>query len=155
MRKKTIGFLWLTLVCFFNTVPLFAVSVLANLSGLQLFVPFLSEWASASPTSFAVVSGVLPSAVSGFFAFFLPIIVRWLSQYQGALTHSRLDRAVVGRYYAFLVLSQLVVFTLIGVVFNSVRNLVAEAGKHESIQEIWNSNLHSGVLLRVFSFQVC
>lgn len=118
MRKRTIGFFYLALVCFFNTVPLFAVSVLANLASLQLFVPFIKTWADASPTSFAVVSGVLPSAVSGFFGFFLPIIVRWLSQYQGALTHSRLDRAVVGRYYAFLVLSQLVVFTLIGVIFS-------------------------------------
>ena len=36
----------------------------------------------------------------------------------GALTHSRLDRAVVARYFAFLVISQLVVFTLIGVIFS-------------------------------------
>ena len=63
---------------------------------------------------------MLPPAVSGFFSFFMPIIVRWLSQYQGALTQSRLDRAVVGRYFAFLVLSQLVVFTLIGVIFSEL-----------------------------------
>ena len=44
--------------------------------------------------------------------------MRWLSQYQGALTQSRLDRAVVARYYAFLVISQLVIFTLIGVMFS-------------------------------------
>jgi hypothetical protein len=87
---------------------------------LQSFVPFIQKWATASPASFAVVSGVLPPAVSGFFSFFMPIIVRWLSQYQGALTQSRLDRAVVGRYFAFLVLSQLIVFTLIGVIFSEL-----------------------------------
>ena len=44
--------------------------------------------------------------------------MRWLSQYQGALTQSRLDRAVIARYFAFLVISQLVIFTLIGVMFS-------------------------------------
>lgn len=34
-RKKTIGFLWLCLVCFFNTVPLFIISILANLDSVQ------------------------------------------------------------------------------------------------------------------------
>jgi calcium permeable stress-gated cation channel len=46
--------------------------------------------------------------------------MRWLSQYQGALTTSRLDRAVVARYFAFLVISQLVIFTLIGVGFREL-----------------------------------
>jgi hypothetical protein len=141
MRDRILGFFYLTLVCFFNTAPLFIISVLANLTSLQSFVPFIQSWDNASPVSFAIVSGILPPAVSGFFGFFLPIIVRWLSQYQGALTHSRLDRAVVARYYAFLVLSQLVVFTLIGVIFNSVRNLVQEANQHESITKILK-NLH-------------
>lgn len=36
----------------------------------------------------------------------------------GALTHSKLDRAVVARYYTFLIISQLVIFTLIGVIFS-------------------------------------
>jgi hypothetical protein len=36
----------------------------------------------------------------------------------GALTHSRLDRAVIARYFFFLVISQLVIFTLIGVIFS-------------------------------------
>lgn len=38
----------------------------------------------------------------------------------GALTHSRLDRAVVARYFAFLVISQLIIFTLIGVIFSAL-----------------------------------
>lgn len=36
----------------------------------------------------------------------------------GALTHSKLDRSVIARYFTFLVLSQLVIFTLIGVIFS-------------------------------------
>jgi len=95
-RKKVIGFAWLAAVCFFNTIPLFIISILANLdtvclylyfifasliaSQLRVYVHFLDKWANASPHSFAFISGVLPPAVSGLFGFFLPIIMRWLSQ---------------------------------------------------------------------------
>lgn len=79
---------------------------------------FLQDWSKASPGSFTLISGVLPPAVSALFGFFLPVLMRWLSQYQGALTQSRLDRAVVARYFAFLVISQLIIFTLIGVMFS-------------------------------------
>ena len=95
-RKKTIGFWFLALVCFFNTVPLFVISVLANLSSvsglldfsrhftyktqLTVYVPFINDWSVSSPVTFAIVSGVLPPAVSGIFGFFLPIIMRWLTK---------------------------------------------------------------------------
>ena len=78
----------------------------------------------------------------------------------GALTHSKLDRAVIARYFAFLVASQLIIFTLIGVIFSeshtmlvtrvtlnchifidSVQQVVILVGKKASFQEIID-NLH-------------
>ena len=56
-------------------------------------------------------------------------MMRWLSQYQGALTQYRLDRAVVARYFAFLVISQLIVFTLIGVGFSECRIIEVRCGR--------------------------
>ncbi|XP_006461255.1 hypothetical protein AGABI2DRAFT_48387, partial [Agaricus bisporus var. bisporus H97] len=140
-RKKFIGFLWLVLVCFVNTVPLFIISVLANLDALRAYVPFLQSWSDANAYSFAFVSGVLPPTISGIFGFFLPIIMRKLSKFMGALTHSKLDRAVVARYFTFLVISQLVIFTLIGVIFNSVRVVIDAIGRHASFSDIVD-NLH-------------
>ncbi|KAF8435022.1 hypothetical protein L210DRAFT_937871 [Boletus edulis BED1] len=138
LRNRSIGLLLLVLVCFFNTIPLFAISVLANLSSISAYVGFLSRWSHASPASFAVVSGVLPPAVSASFGFFLPIIMRWLTQFQGAQTRSSLDRAVVARYFAFLVISQLVIFTLIGVFFIASEQVISEIGEHTSFQDILN-----------------
>ncbi|KAF9047436.1 hypothetical protein BJ165DRAFT_1102024 [Panaeolus papilionaceus] len=139
-RKRLLGFIWLSFVCFFNTVPLLVISFLANLNQIRGYIKFLDDWAKSSPSSFAVVSGVLPPAVSGFFGFFLPIIMRWLTKYMGALTHSKLDRAVIARYFTFLIISQLVIFTLIGVIFQSVQNIVQQIGK-ASFRDIIN-NLH-------------
>jgi hypothetical protein len=56
---------------------------------ISAYVGFLSKWAIASPGSFAFVSGVAPPTISALFGFFLPIVMRWLSKFQGALTHSR------------------------------------------------------------------
>ncbi|KAF9228428.1 DUF221-domain-containing protein [Gyrodon lividus] len=140
--NKLIAFLLLVLVCFFNTIPLFVISILANLSSISAYVGFLSQWSKASPWSFAVVSGVLPPAVSALFGFFLPIIMRWLSRFQGVQTRSQLDRAVVARYFAFLVISQLVIFTLIGVGFIASEQVVNEIGEHTSFIGIIN-NLHT------------
>ena len=81
-------------------------------------MPFLESWSENSKDSFTFVSGVLPPAVSALFGWALPIIMRKLTKYMGAYTHSRLDRAVVARYYAFLIISQLIIFTLIGVILS-------------------------------------
>ncbi|CAL1711425.1 unnamed protein product [Somion occarium] len=149
--KKLTGWIFLVLVCFFNTVPLFIISILANLASITTYVPFLQAWSDASPETFTIVSGVLPPAVSALFGFFLPIVMRWLSQYQGATTHSRLDRAVIARYFAFLVISQLVIFTLIGVIFNSVKEIVSEIGKHKNIHEILdNIDKLPGIINRTY-----
>lgn len=77
----------------------------------------------------------------------------------GALTQSRLDRAVVARYFSFMVISQLFIFTLVGVIFSmtspflvvlaydagtiteSVEEIIAEVGK-KSFNDIID-NLHS------------
>jgi hypothetical protein len=126
---------------------------------LTAFVPFLAGWSKDSPHTFALVSGVLPPAVSGFFAFFLPIIMRRLSKYMGAVTRSYMDRAVVARYFAFLVISQLVIFTLVGVIFSGrfaivfsalgsndcilcpvrVKDVIVQIGSHTSFQDIWDN----------------
>ncbi|CCM03927.1 uncharacterized protein FIBRA_06079 [Fibroporia radiculosa] len=135
-RNRTLGWMFLILVCFLNTIPLFIISILANLASLTTYVTFLQDWSSASPGTFTFVSGVLPPAVSALFGYALPIIMRWLTKYMGANTHSSLDRAVIARYFAFLVISQLIIFTLIGVIFNSVTEIVQQVGKHESFKEI-------------------
>ena len=88
-----------------------------------IHTPFLRDWLQNSETSFAIIQGVVPPAIAAFLGFFLPKIMRWLSQYMGALTHARLDRAVVARFFAFNVISQLIIFTLIGVAF---REFVSE-----------------------------
>lgn len=87
---------------------------------------------------FSIVSGVLPSTLSFIFGYFLPIIMRRISKYQGAQTRSRLDRAQTARYYFFMVISNLIIFSLLSVIYNAIAVVVLQIGQHQSASAIFN-----------------
>jgi calcium permeable stress-gated cation channel len=134
--QQMMGWVWLAVVCAFNTLPLLVISVIANLSHIAQYIPFLQKWQTQSEWTFALVNGILPPTISAVFGYFLPKVMRWLSRYQGAITHSRLDRAVVARYFAFLVISQLFIFSLLGVGFNLITQIVNDAQQQKSVWDI-------------------
>ncbi|KZV71502.1 hypothetical protein PENSPDRAFT_559058, partial [Peniophora sp. CONT] len=131
--RRITGWLWLPVVSSLNTISLFLVSIIANQTSSAQYVGFLEKWQSASPNSFAFVYGVPPAAISALFTFFLPRTMPAISEYQGGL-----ERAIVARYYAFLVISQLIICTLIGLGFQ-LSQIVSEIGRHQSLQTIINS----------------
>ncbi|KAG8712230.1 hypothetical protein FRC08_014855 [Ceratobasidium sp. 394] len=133
------GWFLIAAVCFFNTIPLLIISALANLASISEYVPFLDTWSNKSKWSFSLASGVLPPAISALFGFFFPIIMRKISAYQGAITHSRLDRAVVARYFAFLIISQFFIFSLLGVAFQTITEIILVIGKHQGISAVLGS----------------
>ncbi|KAJ3575057.1 hypothetical protein NP233_g1358 [Leucocoprinus birnbaumii] len=139
--KQVMGFLWLGFICVLSLVPLFFAATLANLDVITQtnYFPFLVEWSLKSEWTYTIASATLPPLAAGITTFFLPRIMRKLSKYMGAFTRSKLDRAVVARYFAFLVISQLIIFTLIGVVFNLVLDVVrAFETSHTSITTIFS-----------------
>ncbi|CAE6359927.1 unnamed protein product [Rhizoctonia solani] len=137
--SRTTGWLLIGAVCFFNTIPLLIISAIANLAAISEYVGFLGRWADSSPMTFSLASGILPPSISALFGFFFPIIMRKISEYQGAITHSRLDRAVVARYFAFLIISQFFIFSLLGVGFQLVTQIQLVIGKHQNIKVILKS----------------
>jgi hypothetical protein len=84
-RKRLLGWTYLILFCAFNTIPLLAISVLANLQQLTAYVKFLEDWANKSNDTFAIVSGVLPPTVMGIFAVIFPMVLRIIGRYQGCV----------------------------------------------------------------------
>ncbi|KAG8907252.1 hypothetical protein FRB99_004946 [Tulasnella sp. 403] len=131
-KNRLVGWFWLAAICFFNTIPLLVISLLANLTALTQFVPFLENWLTNSRFTFSLASGILPPAVSSIFGYVLPVLMRKLSKYQGALTRTRLDRAVVARYFAFLIISQLFIFSMIGVALHTSARLAGLIKNHAS-----------------------
>jgi hypothetical protein len=65
--------------------------------------------------------------------------MRRISKYQGAQTRSRLDRAQTARYYFFMVISNLIIFSLLSVVYNAIAAVVLQIGQHKSASEIFDN----------------
>ena len=61
------------------------------------------------------------------------MIMRSLSKYQGAKTNTKLDRAVLARYFFFLVITQFIIFSLLGTVFKMVAYIRLRGGTSDSI----------------------
>ncbi|KAF8911479.1 hypothetical protein CPB84DRAFT_1841987 [Gymnopilus junonius] len=124
--RRLIGFSLLILFCILSLIPQIPVASLANLDAIAAsgYIPFLQPWYNASPITYTIVSAVVPPAFAALFSYFLPRLMCWLSKYMGAVTYSSLERVVVARYFAFLVISQLIIFTILGVLFNSVLAII-------------------------------
>lgn len=54
---------------------------------------------------FTIGAGLAPATVAAIFSYFLPYIMRFLSQWSGALTKGQLDRDVISQLFFFLVVS--------------------------------------------------
>jgi hypothetical protein len=52
-------------------------------------------------------------------------------RYQGTTTKTKLNRSVLARYFAFIFITQFVIFTLIGVAYQLVATAVVEIGKKD------------------------
>lgn len=129
-RSATIfGTLLLGFIMVIYTAPLAVVSAISNLASLTAYVPFLSDWSGSSPTTFAIVSGVLPPLLAVLLQLILPMIIRAICKWQGAITHTRLDRAVFARYFFFLVITQFIVIALLGMIFSMIADIINENGE--------------------------
>ena len=96
-----------------------------------------SRWLRlCSSPQFSIISGVLPSVVSSIFGYLLPIVIRRISRYQGAPTRSRLDRAVIARYFFFMIVSTLIVYSLLSVFYTAIAQVVVEIGQHQSASAV-------------------
>lgn len=116
-------------------VPLAVVSAISNLASLTAYVPFLESWANKSEFTFSLVNGIAPPLMAVILQLILPIIIRRICRWQGAITRTRLDRAVFARLFFHLVISQLIVIALIGMVFSIVADIVNDDGNGKVV---WN-----------------
>ncbi|KAL7419417.1 hypothetical protein Q5752_006255 [Cryptotrichosporon argae] len=130
-RRKLIGRLVVVAVCIFNTIPVIAIEVLANLKKLFEGVPTLNNLLDNSVVVNALVSalsGVLPTVVSTLFSTLLPIIMRQSGKRAGVLSRGQLDKDVARRLFVFGLVSNFLVFGLLGVLYEVWLTLEQDIG---------------------------
>ncbi|WWC61343.1 uncharacterized protein I303_103924 [Kwoniella dejecticola CBS 10117] len=138
---KTFGRLALVLVCFLNTIPVMGIVLLTNLGIAIDRYPSLAKKQEESQfwkVIFMVIEGVLPATVAAIFSYFLPYIMRELNRWSGSITRGQLDKDQIRQVFIFLLVSNFVVFALIGVLYETISGIYTKIGE-DSIGDIYKS----------------
>lgn len=135
-KNKTLGLVYYALLFCVNLIPLAVVALIANMNAFRDNLTFLRDWQARSQLSFAAVSGLLPPVISMLFALGLPIIMRQIAMYRGVRTRESRDAALCGQYFAFLILTHFLIFSLISVVLDVAVILIVKVRRHEAASQI-------------------
>ncbi|OCF40143.1 hypothetical protein I317_06032 [Kwoniella heveanensis CBS 569] len=125
------GKIALWIICFINTVPVMFIVLLTN-------VGVKKEESAFYSAVFMVLEGLLPATVAAIFSYMLPYMMRRVNRWSGALTRGQLDRACIRQLFVFLLVSNFVVFSLLGVLYETYLSISERIGK-ESFQAIYES----------------
>nr|XP_019048152.1 hypothetical protein I302_01917 [Kwoniella bestiolae CBS 10118]OCF27082.1 hypothetical protein I302_01917 [Kwoniella bestiolae CBS 10118] len=135
------GKLALLFVCFLNTFPVMGIVFLTNIGIAIDRYPKLAQMQEESQfwkIVFMILEGVLPATVAAIFAYFLPYIMRELNRWSGSITRGQLDKDQIRQVFIFLLVSNFVVFGLIGVLYETISGIYSKIGE-ESIEDIYKS----------------
>ncbi|CAD6569104.1 MAG: hypothetical protein TREMPRED_005048 [Tremellales sp. Tagirdzhanova-0007] len=135
------GEIALVLICFLNTIPLMAITILANLETAIQQIPDLRNLQNSSKlwkAFFTSIAGILPASIGAIFSYVLPYVMRYLSKWSGALTRGKLDEDVIRELFVFLLVSNVVIFSLLGIFYESYLTLADEFGREGKLA-MWQS----------------
>ncbi|WWC67318.1 uncharacterized protein I206_101226 [Kwoniella pini CBS 10737] len=138
---KTFGKVALIFVCFLNTIPVMGIVLLTNIGIAIDRYPSLAKMQEESQfwkIIFMVIEGVLPATVAAIFSYFLPYIMRELNRWSGSITRGQLDKDQIRQVFIFLLVSNFIVFSLIGVLYETISGIYTKIGE-ESVENIYRS----------------
>ncbi|EPQ31421.1 uncharacterized protein PFL1_00756 [Pseudozyma flocculosa PF-1] len=140
-KSSFFGFLLLLGLFFLNTIPLIIVSLISNMTALSRisWLRWLNSWKDASSWSFDAVSGLGAPVIMGAMGYLLPLFLRRIAKYRGVQTRFQLDRILIGQLFGFLVISQFIFFSLIGVILSIVSGLIVSIKEKMSAGDILSS----------------
>ncbi|CAI2166614.1 17007_t:CDS:2 [Funneliformis geosporum] len=106
---------------------IFPVTFVASISQLESLqkLPFLKNIIGGLPkVVFGIIQGILPALGLATLMFILPIILKFLSRFEGIVTYSSVDLSLQSKYYFFLVVNVLLISTFANGIFTALPNLI-------------------------------
>ncbi|KAJ3051787.1 hypothetical protein HK097_007191 [Rhizophlyctis rosea] len=100
------------------------ISSLASIDKLTKLLPFLRVFNTWNPAVKGVIQGVLPTLVVMIVFALIPVIMRVLSDFAGLPTKTGIEQRLITFYFIFLVVNILLIITISGSIFTSIRNML-------------------------------
>ncbi|KAF9584085.1 hypothetical protein BGW38_007635 [Lunasporangiospora selenospora] len=102
------------LMVFFWAGPVSLFSSFLNLESLEKLIPGISVLADKSPIIKSLIQGFLPTVGVIVFLAVVPLVLVSLCRQQGCRSHSEIARSLYNKYFAFIFVNIVLVFTIVG-----------------------------------------
>lgn len=125
--KRWIGRAAYWLIVFIWMIPVGALSATSNVVNIIRMLPNSEDFIKSHAFLMGIIQGWFTPIVMAIFFFVLPHLFRFLSQQQGYLTQTSLDRKVLVKLYVFFIINNLCVFTLATIIigiYGQIRSLI-------------------------------
>ncbi|ORZ15274.1 hypothetical protein BCR42DRAFT_376416 [Absidia repens] len=109
-------------------IPIGALSAASNLINLIRMIPNSDSFIENNAFFMGMVQAYFAPIIMALFFLLLPFFFRFISQQQGYRTQTTLDRKVFLKLYAFFIINNLLVFTLVSIfvgIYGQIRALIA------------------------------
>ncbi|KAJ2805786.1 hypothetical protein H4R20_001953 [Coemansia guatemalensis] len=113
-RLISIGF------CFVAFWPVAALTFIGDASNIQVLWPQTSSFFMKNSTLTTIWQTTFSPLVLALYYIAIPHVFRAISRYQGISTHTGVERSVLKKMYVFYFLSNIIVFTIIGLIVRAV-----------------------------------
>ncbi|CAO3677390.1 unnamed protein product [Umbelopsis ramanniana] len=133
----TLVFLWI--------IPITALSATSNIKNFLRLVDPTSTFATNFPVLVGLIEQWFSPIIFSLFFMFFPMMLRFLSQQQGYISQSSLDRQVFSKLYAFFIINNLCIFSLsnmILAIYGQIRNIIVHQGTGADLVESVSSNVN-------------
>lgn len=142
-KQLVVNALYGVLLLFWIVPSAFIGCFISNLSRLGSVWPAFGAAMSQHPTLFAVLQGFLSPTITTLVFAVLPLLFRRMSHLQGKITRVEREQEVLRKLYAFFFLDNFFIFTLIGVVWDIVAQVLQQThsakarGQQLTFHEVW------------------
>ncbi|KAJ2378062.1 hypothetical protein IW150_001011, partial [Coemansia sp. RSA 2607] len=124
-KSKRLSRLWMArlisvVICFIAFWPVAALTFIGSAVNIQILWPNTTDFFTRHNTLTTIWQNTFSPLILALYYIMMPHIFRAISRYQGISTHTAVERSVLKNMYVFYFLSNLIVFTLIGVIVNAV-----------------------------------
>ncbi len=109
---------------FFWAIPVAFLSSITTLENVTDKLPFLEPFLDLNSTLKGFIQGFLPSVVLLIFMAILVPVIRFTTRLQGFNTTSQVENIVFFRYWMFKLFNVLLVFTVAGVIFTIIEQVL-------------------------------
>jgi Calcium-dependent channel, 7TM region, putative phosphate/Cytosolic domain of 10TM putative phosphate transporter len=143
--KRLVGTAIYWALVFLWILPITALSATSNIKNFLRLVDPTSNFATNFPILVGLIEQWFSPIVFSLFFIFFPMMLRFLSQQQGYISQSSLDRQVFSKLYAFFIINNLCIFSLsnmILAIYGQIRNIIVHQGTGADLVESVSSNVN-------------